>query len=370
MPRRTVLTAAMAGAAGALLSACGTPANPGNTPSTPGLDTATECVDLASHQFRRGMRYCTPAEPMDDSVDPSAMYPIDHFGRLTATADTLTAYYVNAVTEWSTTTGEVTAVLAPQRADSPIYATRGEFTVNPRCDATLIVQRAGCRVRELAGHKAIADLTPTDGIQDLLFVSDDTLASVGTDDTLRLWQVATPAEPIKIALPAASTARSLAFDPATNSLALVGQDTIQLFDPATLAARDTLDGLPASKVAWTPTPSGHWVGISADDANKGTLIWSSANGETQLVPDHDSPKVVAVSASGLVAAIVGYDFWLGRPDEQFSRVRLGKGAYQATSAAFSPDEQTLHVLDATRGIQSFEVASGASRLIYQSPRVA
>lgn len=364
--RRTVLGATVAGLCAPLLGACTSTAEPGPGGVPKSMTVPPECATLADYEFQRDARYCTPGPRGRRGGGPGSQAPIDHNGPLTITEAGLVAYYINGIVEWDAN-GEPVRLLAPQRADSFVYATRGALTVNPRCDGTLVVHTDGCAVGELAGHAADHRQTPSDGIQGLCWVDDEHLVSLGVDNTLRSWRVADAQELTVQTLASKPAGRTLGFEPITETLVVAGPAEIETFDATTLAATDQVDGLPESAVPWTLTPTGQLVGISADDANRGVLIRDPASGEIEHLSRNNSPKAITVAPSGLLAIANGYHLVLREPSGAVTELALEQGAYHATAMAFSADESQLHLLDAVDGIQTVDVATGEQVTTYRTP---
>lgn len=358
-----MLGGAVAGLSGPLLAACGPGRSPGQQPVSLRSEVP-QCVSLAGHTFTRGGRYCDRGPGGDRE---SMITPLDHQGPLIATADTLTSYYIDAIVEWEIATGEPIRLLAPQRADNWVYARCGESTVNPRCDGVLVVHRDGCAVAELVGHIPGGHRTPgspTDGIQGLCRVADDHLISLGTDNTLRRWRLDAADQVAETGIASSAEDRTLGPGPDAGTVLVAHSTGAELFDAETLRSRAAYDGLPASAVGWVSSPAGLLAGVSAGD-ERGLLIWDPATGRHELLATNDAPGAVAVSATGVVAAVNGLVVWLRTPDGRTSRVRLADPSYLTGAAAFSPDERMLHILDKRTGIRTVELATGRTITAYR-----
>lgn len=362
--RRSVLGLGLLGPSFPLLAACAPSRTDPEPPSPQPADPPPDCVDLAEHRFQRGRTYCS--EPAADDQGDGDMAWLDFQGPLVATGDTLTAWYVDAVAQWSIADGELTRLLAPKRADGWVFASRGKFTVVPRCDGALVVHTDGCRATELDGH-APSDAPPLDGVQGVVLVDDTRLASLGADHMLRLWDVASAAERSSRQLPEEPGVRHLGLEPAGQLLTVSGTTWLSTFDANTLEPRDQHTGLPEATSGWALSPSGELAGITVDTS--GLTIHDPATGASQTIETNDPPKALAVSPSGVVAAVQGIYLHVRTPDGQATRTRLQGSSYHTGAIAFSPDEQTLHVLDRLEGIQSVRIADGTQSMRYTQPSV-
>lgn len=357
--RRMVLGAAALGLSGELLAACG--AQPGHK-TDPSPRVAPQCVDLGQHKFVRGGRFC---EAVPSGNQESSVSPLDHHGPLGVTAETLTSYYIDAVIEWDIATGEPMRLLAPKRSDSWLYAHRGAWTVNPRCDATLVAHQGGCAVAELTGHASSGQSgTSPDGIQGLCWTNDDQLVSLGADDTLRSWRVdeATQTAQTKIVTPAGN--RTLGPGWQADTLLVSHSGGVEIFDAHTLQSLHTHAGPPTTN-GWQAMGDGVLLGISADDV--GMMIWDTVTGHHQLIPTGDPPRAVAAASTGLVAAVDGPVLVVHRPDTGTEEIRLADPSYQTGAAVFSSDGALLHILDKHTGLRTVDVTTGHTITTYRNP---
>lgn len=362
--RRSVLGLGLLGPSIPLLAACAPSRTDPGTPTPQPADPSPECIDLAEHEFRRGRTYC--GDPGDSDGADGDMAPTDFRGPIVATDDTITAWYVDAVAQWSIAEGEMTRLAAPKRADGWSYAHRGETTVVPRCDGTLLVHTDGCGVAELSGH-APADDFPRDGIEGVVFVDDSRLVSLGRDDTLRLWDLATADSVVVRELDSSGAGRFLGFDPASGLVTVSGADWLSAFRLDQLDPVDHFDGLPRALSGWLRTPDGTLAGIEREPSS--IVFLHPATGATERIEVNDPPKALAVAPSGTVAAVQGIHLHLRAPDGTIQRIRLERSSYHTGGIAFSPDEQSLHVLDAVEGIQTVRIDDGAQLTRYTQPNV-
>ncbi|NLE97741.1 MAG: WD40 repeat domain-containing protein [Propionibacterium sp.] len=363
--RRTFLGAGLFGSSIPLLAACSAADSPGpatspgtaagGSTSTPGF-TPPDCVDLADHEFVRGRTYC--GDRGSDGSGDADMAPLDFHGPVAAAEGSIAAWYIDAVTEWDTATGEPTRLLAPKHADTWLFASRGEHTVVPACDGTLVVHADGCRVGELPGGPGSVD--------GLCFVDDTRLVSLGTDDVLRLWDVPGGALLASAEVAVGGAARFLGHEPTTDALRVSTPTSLTTFALPTLEVVDERIDLPTAGTGWSLTATGDLVGIT--DEPPALTILGPGSGAADVVELNDGGGVLAVSATGRVAAVQGISLVVRDPDGTVATHRLQTSTYQTHAAAFSPDGRLVHVVDAVGGIQSVDVADGRRAVEYAPPR--
>ena len=169
------------------------------------------------------------------------------------------------------------------------------------------------------------------------------LATVGLDRHLRLWNAVDGREVRAIPIPQADNVQSLAFSPNSRMLLLADSNpAIFLWDAATGDAIKTFEGLETSvgNAAWSP--DGKTI-ISTDQSD--TLrLWDVATGKElrQLKWQPPAKKKPAKDEEdkGIVGLIRWYANKLGELEEENAG---GQIAYNASTAAFSPDGKYLTV---------------------------
>lgn len=362
LPRRAVLGAAAAGACAPLLAGCQTsPTDPPET--TDPLATPQDCIDLADHTFSH-RRFCTPDPPDTPGVDYDIVF-LDYDGPLVVTPDGLIASFMDAVTQWDAQ-GTPMRLLAPRRSDSTLFAHAGRVTVNPRCDGSLVCHADGCATTVLSGHRVDVDKYPTDGIQGMCWVDDQHLISLGTDGTLRRWHPASGAELAQRSLDLDHEQRWLYLAQDASHLVVSTPDRATSFDPQTLEPIEDFAGLPPSALGWRPGPNGKLLGSQDRTDNRGLLVRAN-DGDIGLFRAYDRPKAIAVSDSGLIAAVFGHNYFLLDQWSQVREVRLEHPASQACAASFNADATLLHILDGLQGPQTVNAQTGARLVAYQPP---
>lgn len=329
------------------LSSCGQSPSP-ETPAR--LATPEACVTVETHTFKRMQRYCggatTPAG--------ADVAPIDFFGPLAVSATTVTTFYIDAVAEFDAESGSLTRLLAARRSDSTWFAARGGVAVTPRCDGVLVVHEAGCQVRELVGHVIPAGENPAQSVRGMQFVSDSVLLSLGSDGTLRTWDVAAGTQISSRDIEQAADAHLL-LGAGTGLPVISRKDSVEVLDPESL--KPTVQAGPLSQTSgWLPVTQDTFAGVLADDGRKGILV--SQGGTEEFIDTRDSPGVIGVSGQGLVAALVGPFMYLRRPSGQVSKVELGVSLYNVTAVKFSDDDRVVFAQDASKGVYAIDAETG------------
>lgn len=365
MPRRTILSAAVIGAAGAVVAGCSPAPQPGGTPSPQLRPVPPECVQLGDFEFGGSQYFCqATVDQLDPVADPDRR-PVFYTPPMLVTATHLVARYTNAVVEWEIATGAVSRLLAPRRSDNPLFAHRGDLTVVPRCDGALIVHREGCVIAELYGHNPRRKGLPADGILGLQMVDDQHLISLGADDTLRRWAVERSEQVAVIDLPAATSDRQLAFDQATNRVVTSDESTAWVYDAGTLELIAEVGDLPAARSNWRGLPNGDLVSAAKRDDQRGINIWHQASGEVEYWATKWDIGDFAVAADGTILVIDDAVLKRRLPDGRVEHLPIDKEA--RGDLACTPDGALLHTMDSIDGIKTFDVATGALLASCQKP---
>lgn len=360
LTRRQALAGVVVGTA---LSGCS--ASDGSTVSVPTpSSTPDECVTLETFDFRH-QGHCKPLDAPDDAD----LLRFDFPGAIVSDGSQLMAYFRNAVLAWEVATGVLRSLHAPQRADSWVFAARGNTCVVPRCDATLAVHADGCVAVELTGHAPRANGTEWlgDGIQSLVFTADDHLVSLGTDNTLRSWRAST-GEALELQrLDSRAEMRTMWYDAADDRL-LVSHDAgraADVYDSTTLEHTRSFPELPEVDGPWRLTTQGLFAGLGPAGADEGIVLFDSSTGERTDVSTRDRCRALAVSADGEVAFEDGNRIRLRAPDG--SEREFATPGSEYISLAYSDNGELMHALDAHLGPVTFDVATGEVFTTYQLP---
>lgn len=327
--------------------------------------TPPECVSLEGHEFSfQGLCGADADGPVEDDRN---MEQLRYYGPLYTTETTVTAYFINAICEWDTGTGQPARLLAPKRADNWRYATAGDLTVNTRCDGALVIHADGCLTAELIGHETSAD-TPLDGIiQALLPTSDGQIVSLGGDDTIRLWDPGNARQLAVHHLEGFPAERALHADAAGTRLLVSALDgsAVEILDAQTLDPIDSLSDLPATVDGWRATGRGLLVGISPDGDSPAALLYDPEDAAITTIDTRRVPTALAISGNDDIAIadttrVLLHDF-RGQVHD------VARSLAYCHALAFSPDGSVLYTADGVDGLASFDVATGTRLLDFSSP---
>ena len=349
--RRSLLSASLAGLGAALLGSCGT----GGQEPVPTLGAPTSgCVSLDTHTFRRGAK-CTNASASGADLDVA---PIDHRGPLVLGEGTAATAYIDAVVEWELATGQARRLLAPRLSDSWCFAHRGAWTVVPRCDGALVVYRDGCWVADLVGHSPAQSSDGTPGpVRSLCWSDDEHLVSLGTDATLRLWNVPRANQEAVDTLDWEATAMSPGTD---GSILISGADRVEVRSPA---LEPLSQFTPPLATSWTVLGADTLAGVGSD--GRDVVVWDTASGIHELV---DTPTLAALGClGGRMAVISGLNLIMRSADGTLTRTQLEDSSYHPDAVALSPDGTTVHLVDQLEGLRTIDVATGATLITFTDP---
>ena len=360
LTRRTALAGMFAGAT---LVGC-TPSDGSPVALPTPTDVPADCVDLASFVFEhRG--HCKPLTSLSDADIVRFDFP----GSLVSDGSQLMAYFRNAVLAWDVTSGALTSLHAPQRSDSWVFASRGNATVVPRCNGSLVVHADGCIALELQGHEPESSGSDWvgDGIQSLVFTGDDHLVSLGTDNSLRSWAVSTGEALEMRRLDSRPDARVLWHDAAQGRLVLshdLGR-AVDIYHPTSLQHLQSYPELPEISGGWRTTSEGVLVGINTTDQPNGLTLYDGNTNQTSAIGTETACRAFTVSSTGEIAYEDGSLVKI-RATDGTEREIVTQGT-EFVSIEFSDNGDFLHVLDAYAGPRTYDVATGDVFTQYELP---
>lgn len=242
-----------------VLSACGpNPTSPSQSPTD--APEPPECVSLGRHNFHENWacEYQYGHYPQQtDSNDTIEFDPTTFFGPVRETKTGFSAAIVNVFAQWDLTVNQVSGLIAPRISNSTVHAVFGNLAAVPACDGSVLIYESGCYKTTCQGHtrikstqRPIEGQQGSDGIQDLAFLDDTVLISIGVDNTLRNWDTKTGSLSRTRELTGATTKRRIFH---TDGWWLCEENRVERFDPETLETIELFDKLPSAPKIWRPS---------------------------------------------------------------------------------------------------------------------
>ncbi|MCZ6691280.1 MAG: hypothetical protein O7H41_16965 [Planctomycetota bacterium] len=199
-----------------------------------------------------------------------------------------------------------------------------------------------------------------------------TLVSAGRDGTVRVWEVATGQQFLKI--DAGESVNCVAFSPDGKMIAAGGAGAVPFDEMSRLGIWDVssgeeitrLRGLPAEVQALAFSPDGKTLAAGGGDPGTGSSvhIWDVESGRHRLeLASHGSGvTAVAISPDGSMLASASWDrtilIWDLATGDELRKLELRAGENAAYGLAFSPDGKTLASANYDRTVRLWDPRTG------------